>query len=264
LNSLHALLEKRELLWSLVSQELRVRYRRAALGFLWSLLNPLLTMLILAVVFQFLVRLPVQSYALFLLSAMLPWMMFATSVQRSSTTLILSEHLIRRYPLPKLIFPASAVLVNAINFILSLGALLSIVGPVIGFRPGLPLLILPLSVMVLACVTFGASALIAIGSVYYRDLEHLVGVLLTAWMYATPILYPLELPDRPPIIPEEYHFFFKLNPMYAVIQLFTRPIYWGVWPEPTTIATALGTALVGLAIGLGVFSRREQDLVFHL
>ena len=264
LNRARSLIHYREFLWELVVEEFRTRYRRSSLGFVWSLLNPLLTMLILAVVFQFMVRLPMRSYALFLLSALLPWMAFASTVQRSAASLLLAEPLIRRHPIPKLVFPMSISLVNCINLALSMGVLLFVVGPLIGFEPSPALALLPFSLLCLTATTIGVSALLAMVTVYFRDAEHLATVFLTAWMYATPIIYPLTIPGQASIIPEQYHFWFELNPMYHVIQLFTKPIYWGQMPDPHTLVAATATGCVGLLLGVGVFWWREDDVVFSL
>ena len=258
------LIHYREFLWELVVEEFRTKYRRSALGFLWSLLNPLLTMLILALVFQFMVRLPMRSYALFLLSALIPWTAFATTVQRSASSLLVAEPLIKRHPIPKLVFPASITIVNSINLGLSMIVLLIFVGPLIDFRPSPALGLLPYSLLCLAATTIGLSAIVSVVTVYFRDVEHLVTVVLTAWMYATPIIYPLKLPGKAPIIPEEFHVYFELNPMYHVIQLFAKPIYWGELPSPESLLAATATALGGLVLGVAVFWWREDDVVFSL
>lgn len=264
MNRIRCLIRYREFLWQLVVVEFRIKYRRSVLGFVWSLLNPLLTMLILAVVFQFMVRLPMRSYALFLLSALIPWMAFSTTVQRAAACLLIAEPVIRRHPIPKLVFPISIAMVNVINLALSMLVLLLIVGPLIGFEPSLSLAFLPYSLLCLAATTLGVAALIAVVTVYFRDAEHLVSVLLTAWMYATPIIYPLKIPDQASIIPEEFHVYFELNPMYHVMQLFTKPIYWGQLPEPRTILIASLTAFGGLMLGVMVFWWREDDVLFSL
>lgn len=257
-------LHYRDLIWTLVSQELRVKYRRSVLGFVWSLLNPLLTLVILAAVFQFLVRIEMQSYALFLLSSLVPWSYFATTTHSCSLSLLRAEGLLRRQPVPKLVFPVSVCVLNFVNFVLSLGVLLIFVGPFIGLHLREELLVLPLSFACLLAITIGMGAATATLTVYFRDVEHLVSVLLTGWMYATPILYPLELPGRQPLIPEEYHFLFKLNPMYHVIQLFTRPIYWGQLPEMSDLLAAIGISLGALLVGTAVLWWREDDILLRL
>lgn len=264
LNRIRSLIRYREFLWELVLVEFRIKYRRSALGFVWSLLNPLLTMLILAVVFQFMVRLPMRSYALFLLSALVPWLAFAATTQRAAACLLMAEPVIRRHPVPKLVFPISIALVNMINLSLSMVVLLLVVGPLIGFEPSLSLALLPYSLLCLAAATVGVAAAISVLTVYFRDAEHLISVLLTGWMYATPIIYPLKIPGQASIIPEQYHVYFEMNPMYHLIQLFTKPIYWGQLPEPDTIAIASLTAFGGLMLGVMVFWWREDDVIFSL
>jgi len=254
----------RELLHLLLMQDLKLRYRRSALGFLWSLLNPLLTMLTLALVFRFLVRLEMANYALFLLSSLLPWGFFAVTLSAAPACLLQQEELIRRQPLPKLVFPLSLAASNLVNLVLSYAVLLTLLAPFLGFRPSWSLLCLPLGLLCLVAFTVGLSALLAVANVYLRDLQHIVGVVLPAWLYASPILYPLEIPGQPPLVPEEYHLLFKLNPLYSLLQLFVRPIYWQTMPPLQDLVLAVGTSLAVLAFGLMIFWRKEDDLVFHL
>lgn len=258
------LLERRDLVWLLTLQDLRVRYRASFLGFLWSLLNPLLSMAVLATVFHFIMRIRLDHYAVFLLSSLLPWSFFATSLTRCSTVIIQHGALVRRQPLPKLVFPLSVAVSNLVNLGLSLAVLLVIVGPFLGYRPAWSLLVLPISLICLVMITLGLGALLAATTVYLRDVQHLIGVLLPAWMYATPVLYPLEIPGHEPLIPEEYHFYFRLNPMYHVIQLFSRPIYWGSLPDASVLASAIACAGLVLVAGVAFFWWREDDLVFRL
>ncbi len=258
------LFDYRQLVWTLASQALRVKYRRSALGFLWSLLNPLLMLVVVATVFQFLVRLGIQSYALFLLSSLVPWLYFSSTTSACAASLLQAEGLLRRQPIPKLVFPLSACLVHLFHFALSLGALLLIVAPFIGFRPGWEVAILPLGLACLLAFTIGVGAAIATLTVYFRDVEHLFGVALMAWMYATPILYPLYLPGQEPLIPESYHWLFELNPMYHVIQLFTRPIYWGEMPDLSAITAAMAFSASALVGGAALLWWREDDLLLRL
>src|SRR5438128_5338893 len=122
----HDLIRHRELIWALALKELRIRYKRSSLGFLWALLNPLLMMLILTVVFSTVMRIPVRHYAVFLISALLPWTFFSQALTYSAESIVNNGELLKKVAVPKSIFPVAAVISNAINFALSLLPLLVI------------------------------------------------------------------------------------------------------------------------------------------
>ena len=284
----------REVIKNFVSQDLKVRYRRSYLGFFWSLLNPLLQMLVLSTVFRLIFRM--ENFSLYLLAGLVPWSFFSAAVDGCTMSIVSSEGMLRRQYFPKLIFPLSAVIQHLITFVLSLFVLLLILGWPLGFRPSPALLILPLSFVCLLCTALGVGAVAAVVTVYFRDMQHLIAVFMSALFYLTPIIYPLDIKreatpsaattqsaaplaattqsaappkfyKKPTIqgpIPEQYRFYFKLNPLYSVIEMFHRPIYDDMLPTLTEMATALGVAGLSLGMGLTVFWRCEDSLIFAL
>lgn len=280
----------REVISNFVAQDLKVKYRRSYLGFLWSLLNPLLQMIVLSLVFRLIFRM--ENISLYLLAGLVPWGFFSGSLDGCAMSIVAAEGMLKRQYFPKLVFPLSIVLQNLITFLLSLLALLLMLGWAIGFRPSAALLILPLSFLCLFCVTLGLGAIAAVVTVYFRDMRHLIGVFLTALFYLTPIIYPLEIKRaaapaavsaqvqappagaedaeyyrRPTVqgpIPHQYRFYFKLNPLYSLMEMFHRPIYDNMLPTASELSTAVGFAVVSLAAGLAVFWRYEDTLVFAL
>jgi len=282
----------REVILNFVAQDLKVRYRRSYLGFFWSLLNPLLQMVVLSLVFSLIFRM--ENISLYLLAGLVPWSFFAASLDGCAMSIVAAEGMIRRQYFPKLVFPLSTVLQNLVTFVLSLLVLLGALGWVIGFRPSAALLILPVSFLCLFCVALGLGAVAAVVTVYFRDMRHLIGVFLTVLFYLTPIIYPLEIkraappaaaaasPGRPAAIdsepaaeyyrqpavegpiPHQYRFYFKLNPLYSLIELFHRPIYDNMLPTASELSAALAFAAVSLGVGLAVFWRCEDSLVFAL
>lgn len=258
------LYQYRELLRLLVVQDLALRYRRTVLGFFWSLLSPVATMVILAVVFHFIVRIDMASYSVFLFASLLPWTFFATTLTEASVSILHKQDLISRQPIPKLVFPLSKAGSNLLNFVLSFLVLIGLLGPQLGVAPSAAWLYLPLGFVCLFAFSIGLSAIAAVSTVYLRDVHQIVLVLLPAWLYATPILYPLELPDGSTIIPPEYHAIFKMNPIYSILQLFVRPIYWGGAPDGVDVVAAVAVSSAALILGLAIFWWKEDDLVFHL
>lgn len=280
----------REVIKNLVAQDLKVKYRRSALGFFWSLLNPLLQLTVLSLVFSLMFRIP--NLSLYILSGLIPWTFFSTTVDGCSTSIVNAEGMLRRQYFPKLIFPLSLVTQNLVTCVLSLTVLLLAMGWWVGFHAVPALVILPLSFVCIVCVALGVGAVAAVVTVYFRDMQHLIGVFMSAWFYLTPIIYPLddivlardtgrvaaapaatqaaEPPTDPRFertrspIPHAYRGLFKINPMFAIIEMFHRPIYYGMWPTPSELGAALGISAGSLLVGVGVFWRLENSLIFAL
>jgi len=246
----------REVIKNFVAQDLKVKYRRSALGFFWSLLNPLLQMTVISLVFSLLF--PMKHFALYVLSGVLPWSFFATSIDGCAMSVVHAENMLRRQYFPKLTFPLSFVLQNLVTFVLSLTVLLLTIGPVVGLKFTPALLVLPFSFICIVCVAIGLGTIAAVVTVYFRDMQHLISVFLSAWFYLTPVIYPLEQ------IPARFQYIFKLNPMFAIVELFHRPIYYGTMPTNLELTSALITTAVSLAVGLAVFWRYEDTLIFAL
>lgn len=250
----------REVIHNFVSQDLKVKYRRSSLGFLWSLLNPLLMMIVLSVVFSHLfdMRGGIKSYTLYLLSGALPWTFFAATVDGCCVSIIESEGYAKRQYFPKLVFPLSRLGQHLVTLILSMVALLAAMGWFIDFRFSWALAALPLSFLCLIAMAMGVGATVAAMTVYFRDTQHLVQVALTAFYFLTPILWPMSSQ------PEHRHIFFELNPMYHVLELFRAPIYRAEWPSAYETFEAISGSFGALLVGLAIFWKREDDLIFRL
>jgi ABC-type polysaccharide/polyol phosphate export permease len=242
---------------NMVVQELRVRYQRSFLGFVWTLLNPILMMATLTVVFSALMNRGAASYAVYLFSGMVPWTLFATTLSECTFCIIQNEGLIRKIYLPKLIFPVTRLFINLTTFTLSLVAMFVLLVP-LGLRPSWSMLMLPVAVALFATFALGLGLVVATANTFYRDCAHLVGVFLQAWYFATPIIYPLEQ------FPERYQWRFWLNPAYPFVRLFQVIINEGSWPEPVLVAVAAGIAAVALGVGYAAFKSNEDKLVFRL
>jgi len=279
----------REVIKNFVAQDLKVKYRRSALGFLWSLMNPMLQMIVLSTVFSLMFHIP--NFTLYVLSGIVCWGFFATSVDACAVSIIGAESMLKRQYFPKLVFPLSSVTQNLVTLCLSLTALLILVGPFVGFRLSTSLLILPLSFACIFAFTLGVGAIAAVITVHFRDMQHLITVFLSALFYLTPIIYPLEDKStvHPPAttttttaaadsaaptagraavvkgpIPDRYRTYFKANPLFALLSMFQRPIYDGRFPTHRELATAVSVAAGALVLGLYVFRRAEDGLIFRL
>jgi ABC-type polysaccharide/polyol phosphate export permease len=242
---------------NMVVQELRVRYQRSMLGFVWTLLNPILMMATLTLVFSQVLGMRQEDYALFLFAGMVPWSFLSISLNDCAFCIIFNEGLIRKIYLPKLVFPLARVLINLTTFVLSMGALFLLLGP-LGARFSLPMLLMPAVVAIYFAFVLGLGLIVATTNTFFRDCGHLVSVVLQAWYFATPIIYAKSS------LPAAAQWRFWLNPAYPFIQLFQDIIKDGVWPEGHTFLVATAIAAVSLGAGYVAFKCNEEKFVFRL
>jgi ABC-type polysaccharide/polyol phosphate export permease len=240
---------------SLVAQELRVRYQRSLLGFLWTLVNPVLMLSTLALVFSQFFK--IENYALHLFAGMIPWSFLAASMNDCAYSLIIHEGLIRKIHVPKLVFPLARVLISLTTLVFSMAALFVLLGP-LGARLSLPMLLLPAVILLFALFVLGLGLIAATVNTFFRDFGHLLGVFLQAWYFATPILY-----DASQCSPVGQRLI-RLNPAYSFIRLFQAILRDGSWPSPALFLAAAVTAVASLGVGYALFKSQEDKLVFRL
>ncbi len=247
----------RELIWALALKELRVRYKRSVLGFLWALLNPALLMAVLTLVFGTIMRFGIAHYSIFLLSMLLPWTFFAQCLGYSVDSIVGNGALIKQVQVAKVVFPLAALVSNIINFLLSLIPLVMLI-----FALRFPLhwtwIYLPIPLLGLFLFTLGAGFFFATINVFYRDVSHIVQILLSAWFYVSPIIYSLEF------VPAKYHWVFRLNPLLYVLNGFRLSIYYGMLPSWQSVAMSLACGVASLVIGFAVFRRYERSFVYYV
>lgn len=248
----------REVLLNIISQDLKVKYRRTVLGYVWSLLNPVLQLAVMSAVFSHLIgRFGVENYSQFLFAALIPWIFFQQALSMSAISLLQNENFIKKVYLPKALFPLSKLCLRSVDFVLSLVALGGI-GWFLGFTYHLSMLGLPLAVVSLFLFTLGIAVFVSIFTVYFRDVEYFLSLGLQLLYFLTPILYPVTaLPDR-------YRGWVSLNPLYHQITLFREMIYFGNFPTIEQWGLALGGASLSLMVGWVALSCFERDLVYQM
>jgi lipopolysaccharide transport system permease protein len=250
---LRELVSYRELISNLTARDLRLKYRRSTLGVAWSLLNPLLYMAIYTAVFSVFTRfVRMDQYWAFILTGLLPWLFIANALGSGTTAFTGNQNLVTKVYFPVEALAISATLANFVNFLISLALL--VVTVVVAGRPlGPSLLLLPVVVVAELAVVMGLNLAIASLTVYLRDLEYLVSVVLQALFYLTPILYPLTQVGR-------YAFWLKLNPVTWYMEGYHSILYWGYWPDPRLFTAMLAFSLVVLCGGYAVFLRLRDRL----
>lgn len=246
-----------ELIWALALKELRVRYKRSFLGFFWALLNPLFTMLILTAVFSKIMRVAVDHYSIFVISALLPWTFFSQSASYSAESIVANGDLLKKVQVAKSIFPIAAVMSNVINFLLSLIPLVLLV-VVLRFPLHRTWLYLPVPLLGLFLFSLGFGYFVAAANVFFRDVSHILQIVLSAWFYLSPVIYSLDF------LPHHWRLFFKLNPMIYVLNGFRLSIYYGQLPSAQSAAASLGCGIVALLLGYAFFHRTEEVFVFYV
>lgn len=243
----------RELVFFLTWRDIKVRYKQALLGFSWAILQPLLTMAIFTVIFGVLLKTPSQDipYPLFSLTALLPWQLFATALQRSSVSLVGNANLLTKIYFPRLAIPLSSVFAALVDFGVSFIVLLGVM-VYYQYWPGWNMLWL-LPMVLLALLTALAVGLwLSALNVQYRDVQHMVPFIIQVWLYASPIVYPIE------IIPEGiWRNLYSLNPMVGVIQGFRWALVGGSPPDINALISIL-VVIVILISGLFYFRRMEK------
>ncbi|MCU1291297.1 MAG: type transporter [Bryobacterales bacterium] len=247
----------RELIWALALKELTIRYKRSVLGFLWALLNPMLLMIVMSVVFSTIMAAGIHHYAIFILSALVPWMFFSQSLTYAVESIVGNADLIKKVSVPKIVFPVAAVLSNVINLMLSLIPLALIV-LLLGHPFYWTWILLPIYIVALAIFTLGCSLFFATANVYYRDVAHIVQIVMNMWFYLTPILYTIEQ------IPARWRWLFKFNPIIFVLNDFRLSVYWGLLPTFWSVVASFLCAGLAFLIGYAFFRKHQSEFVFYV
>lgn len=255
--SMQRLKQYKPLLEELVSRDLKIKYRRSFLGYLWSLLNPLMMMAVMSVVFSYMFRFDIPNYPLYLICGQTLWAFFNESTNTAMQSIIYNNALIRKVYIPKYIFPMSRVLSSFVTMSFSLAAILIVMLVTrVPFTWKLVLLPIPLGLLLLFCLGVGMA--LAAVAVYFRDILHLYGVLTMAWMYATPIFYPVSA------MSEKVAFFFQFNPMYHYITFFRELVLYGAIPELKIWLGSIGFSISVFVVGYVIFRKLQRNFILHV
>ena len=255
----------RELLANLTLRELRAKYKRSLLGWAWSLVNPLATMVIFTVVFRFFLRLQappsesggLRNFALYLTCALLPWNFLTNGVTTSIGTLVGNANLIKKTYFPRDLLVFAQVASWVVTLMLEL---LILVVVFLGFRhmvlPWIPVVLLLIAFLTMFVTGF--SLIFSVLNVYFRDVQHFVGIIFQIWFYLTPIVYPYD------IVPERVRDIYDLNPMVVFVEAVRDSFYDLQAPSVGAIAYLVATSTVVFLFGLFLFSKLEGKLAEEL
>ena len=237
------------LMKQLVIKDIKLKYRRSFLGYIWSILNPLMIMIIMVIVFRQMFRFNIENYPVYLIigSTLFSFMSDATS--QAMWSIIGNSALLKKTYVPKYIFAISKItssFVNTLSFLFNLVC-----------TPCTPLL--PVVLIQIYIFSIGLGLLLAQGCVFFRDIQHIYAAVLTAWNYLTPIFYPIEQ------LPEQVQHLIKIfNPMYSYVVQFRTIVLKGVFPDIKWILYGFTVALISLVVGSIVFSKTQDKFILYI
>lgn len=245
------------LLYELVSRDVKIKYRKSVLGVLWTLLNPLLMMMILSIVFSNLFRFDVENYPLYLLAGQILFNFFNESTTGSMTAILGNASLIKKVYIPKYLFVVSRIASSSINIMSSFCALILVM---LFTRSELHfsmfLVIIPLAYLIL--FSLGIGLILAAITVKFRDVIHLYTVFLTALMYLTPIIYPIDM------LPGWVKVIVNLNPLTGILNIFRNVVIYNVVPSIEEFIFSFFIVCVTLIMGLWMFYKQQDEFILNL
>ncbi|WGE59072.1 ABC transporter permease [Actinobacillus equuli] len=247
-----------ELLKQLVFRDIKLKYRRSYLGYLWSILNPLMLMIVQIIVFSNVFKFDTPNFPLYLISGQIIFNFMVEATNNAVWSIRGNASLIKKTYVPKYIFTISKVGSSLVNLVFSLGALL-LVMIVTNAEFSLNLLFFPVILLQLFTFVLGISLFLAASTVFFRDIQYLWGVFISMWMYLTPLFYPVS------IIPEKYQSIYKgINPMYWYIEQFRDIVLYAKFPSLLAISIGTITALLALIIGAWYFNKRQDEFILYI
>jgi lipopolysaccharide transport system permease protein len=246
----------KELLWQLVSREVKARYKQSILGYFWVVLNPLFQMLVMSFAFSIIMRIPTNAsshipYSIFLFVALLPWTLFTNSLSSASGALVGSASLITKVYFPRTILVISTIVAKIIDFLFAISIL--IIYMIIYQIPITWNILWIFPIFIIQQIfTIGLSLFFAAANLLYRDVQYLLTLILTLWMYLTPVIYPAD------IVPQRFRIFFQINPMAVIINAYRQVILGGGIPKYSSLIIGLIISIITLLIGFSYFKSREK------
>lgn len=258
LGIIHTIEKYQFLLEQLINRDFKTKYKRSFFGVLWSLLNPLLTMIVQYVVFSRLFRFNIENYSVYLLTGIVVFNAFNDATTQAMNAIVGNASLITKVYVPKYIYPISKVLSSSINLLLSLIPLF-LVAIITGVRLNFTLLLLPFGIVCFVGFVIGLSFILSTLMVYFRDMQFLWGVITMIWMYGTPIIYDMSTISGTFLYP-----FQTINPMYHYISFFRTIVLEGMSPRPSEYLACFGIAALFIILGSMLFKKCQGKFILHL
>ena len=257
MNEIKKIYNYRELLKTSIKKEVRSKYKNSFLGVVWSFFNPLLQIVVYAVIFSLILKNKQEYYTIFLCSGIIPWTFFSIAINKSAYTIIENGNIIKKVYFPREIIPISVVTAETINFLIST---IIIIGFVIigGIGISKYILFYPIILIVQYLIILAISFIVSGICVYFRDLQHFIGIILQLLFYATPIVYSQDS------IPSGFQWILKYNPMTYIINAYRDIFYYKTMPDLRALGIWFGLGIVGVLIGYAIFKKFEKRFAEEL
>ena len=248
----------KSLLKQLVVKDIKLKYRRSFLGYIWSIMNPLLIMIIMVLVFSNMFRFDIVNYPVYLIIGQTIFNFVSESTNQAMWSIIGNAALLKKTYVPKYIFTISKITSSFVNTLFALGAMI-IVFAVCRVKINIWMLFLPLILLQVYFFCTGIGLLLAQATVFFRDIQYIYGAFLTAWMYLTPIFYPINA------LPENLANAIKtFNPLYLYVTQFRTIVLEGIFPENNLLIGGILWAVFSLLIGTFAFIRTQDQFILYI
>lgn len=257
--ALHELKEAwqyRDLIFFLVRRDITARYKRSVLGIAWTMLNPLGMMIVLSIVFSQVFRVSTENYSAYVLSGLIVWTFFAQTSANSISLMVWGGDLFQRIYIPRSIFVISTIFTGLVNLVLSMVPLILVM--LVTKAPiSFTILLAPLGMVMVAFFSLGVGLLLSAVGIYFADIVEMYAIVLTAWMYLTPIIYPLS------ILPEWVQRWLQFNPMVHLVEIFRSFVFYGKIPAFELWLIGFGISLATFLIGWFVFTEKSDEFAYR-
>lgn len=243
--------EFKYLIYNLVLRDLKVKYKGSTLGFLWSLLNPLLMLVVYTVAFKYVMKFKVENFTVFLFSALMPWTFLSSALSMGSVSITENSNLVKKVYFPREVLPLSVVLVNLFHFFLTFVVLI----PALIFfniYPNFTFLFLLVLILFQTLFVLGLTLIFSALNVYYRDIKHFLEVVLQLWFWVTPIIWSIDL------IPEKFRNLTYLNPFTPFVTAYRDVILRNNMPSLLTVTAVIALGVLVFLLGAAVFQKKQR------
>jgi len=257
MNKIQELYNYREFLKTSIKKEFRGKYKKSFLGVLWSFLNPLFQLLVYALVFPFILKNGIENYTMFLFVALMPWTFFNSTLLQSAASIVVNGGIIKKVYFPREILPISTTTSNLLNFLIT-GIIVIIALLISGIGIGPSIIVLPIIIIIQYILQLGMAFILSAITVYIRDVEYLMNVIMMLMFYLSPIVY------SPDMIPDKFLPLFKLNPMFHIISYYREILYYKQIPNIGGIILLFVISIVILIVGYSIFRKLEKRFAEEL
>lgn len=251
MNIVSEMVKYKEFLKSNVKKDIRGKYKGSFLGVLWSFINPLLSVVVYAIVFHYIMRFNIDNYLIYLISGIIPWTFFTTAINAGMNSILFNADIIKKVYFPRIILPISSVTSCLVNFLISciIIVLFAIFG---GLGISYALIALPLVVLVQYIFTLGIVFILSAIEIYVRDIEHIINFLISMLFYITPILY------TPDYVPESFSFILKINPLAHIIEAYHSVFYYKQIPDLSNLGIMMLLSFIIFVFGYMIFDKLQR------